>query len=210
MSPRLLRQDDRDPMSWEQRQDERLENLLGALAVTLGERVQERMAEAAGCSPMAVAALQWIERGRGLRPCDLVQALEISAPGGSQLVRSLIAAGLVHRARYTHDRRQWALGLTELGLRRMVSAQYARAKLVGEIVGTLPFPWRLRLIRILERLVARMVDSQQAVVRLCRHCDWPRCREETIEPCPVAIAYAEWKSSSRLGLELGGASEDGP
>ena|SRR5215469_5701994 len=203
MSPRSLRQDDRAPMSWEQRQDERLENLLAALAVTLGERVQERMAEAAGCSPMAVAALQWIDRGRGLRPSDLVQALQISAPGGSQLVRSLIDAGLVHRARYTHDRRQWALGLTELGLRRMVAALYARAKLVGEIVTTIPFPWRLRLIRILERLLARMVDSQEAVVQLCRHCDWPLCRQGAIEPCPVAIAYADRSTSSRLIPDFG-------
>ena len=197
MSPRWLRQDDRDPMSWEQRQDERLENLLGALAVALGERVQERMAEASGCSPMAVAALQWIDRGRDLRPCDLVKALEISAPAGSQLIRSLIAAGLVHRARYAHDQRRWALGLTELGRRRMAQGVYARAKLVREIVETIPFPWRLRLIRIVERLLARMVDSRQAVTQLCRHCDWSICRHEPVEPCPVAIAWAELRTSSR-------------
>jgi hypothetical protein len=79
-------------MSWEQRQDERLENLLRGVRNVAGERLQERMAEPAGCSSTAVAALQWIDRGRRLRPSDL--ALEISSPGGSHFVRSLLATGL--------------------------------------------------------------------------------------------------------------------
>ena len=214
VSPRYLRQDDRDPYTWEQRQDERLENLFGALVVTLGERVQERMAEAAGCSPTGVAALHWIDRGRCLRSCDLVEALALSSPGGSQVVQSLIAAGLVERRRYTHDRRQWALSLTELGRRRMVHASSARARAVRDLVVTLPFPWRLRLIRILERLLARMVVSRQSVLQLCRHCDWDRCRgstiESCIEPCPVALAYAERRTSSRLGRGLGDPPEEPP
>src|SRR5262249_50728974 len=150
---------------------DRLENMLGALVVTLGARVQKRMAEAAGCSPMAVAALQWIDRGRRLRPTDLVEALEITSPGASQLVRSLIAAGLVQRTRYMHDQRQWALSLTELGLRRTIEAGSARAKVVRELVSPLPFPWRLRLLRIVQKLLAGMVVSQQSVLQLCRHCD---------------------------------------
>jgi DNA-binding MarR family transcriptional regulator len=184
-------------MSWEQRQDERLENLVGAFALSLGERLQERMAEAAGCSSTAVAALQWIDRGRKLRPSDLVEALEISSPGGSQLVRSLMATGLVQRARYAHDQRQWALRLTELGLRRLSDAVYARKASARELMTTLPFPWRLRLIRILEKLLARMADSRPAVLRLCRHCDWMVCRQNAVEPCPVAIAWAARTTSSR-------------
>jgi len=197
VSPRWLRQDDRDPTSWEQHQDERLENLLGALAVTLGERVQERMAAAAGCSPVAVAALQWIGRGRHLRTCDIAEVLGISSPGASQLVASLMNAGLVERARYAHDQRQWALRLTELGTRRTVHAVSARAELVREIVATLPLPWRLRLIRITERLLAGMAGTLQAVLRVCRHCDWNVCRQAVIEPCPVAVAQAERTTSSR-------------
>jgi DNA-binding MarR family transcriptional regulator len=193
-------------MSWEQRQDERLENLLGAFAVALGERLKKRMADAAGCSPMGVAALEWLDRGHNLRPRDLVDALEISPPGASQLVRSLMAAGLVRRARYPHDQRQWALGLTELGFRRLGRASHARAKLVSEMVTTIPFPWRLRLLRILERLLARMVESQQAVTQLCRYCDWHRCRANAIEPCPVAIAWSELSTSRKRteDLEWGG------
>ena len=207
MSPRWRRQDDRAPMSWEQRQDERLENMLGALAVTLGQRVQERMGEAAGCSPLAVTALQWIARGRHLRSRDLVEALEITSPGASQLVRSLIVAGLVQRTR-ARDRRQWVLRVTELGARREIQARLARAMVVGEVVTTLPFAWRLRLIRIVEKLLAQMVHSKQSVLELCRHCDWDSCRDAVIEPCPVAVAYAEWKSSSRLGQDGWAARED--
>ena len=210
MSPRWLRQDDRDPVSWEERQDDRLENMLGALVVTFGARVQKRMAEAAGCSPMAVAALQWIDRGRSLRPSDLVEALEITSPGASQLVHSLIAAGWVQRTRYMHDRRQWALSLTELGLGRTIEAGSARAKVVRELVSPLPFPWRLRLLRIVEKLLAGMVVSQQSVLQLCRHCDWVVSRHAVIEPCPVAIAYAERKTSSRVGRDVGETPDDWP
>jgi hypothetical protein len=54
-----------------------------------------------------------------------------------------------------------------------------------------------RLIRILERLLARMVDTPRAVLRICRHCDWDACRNAVIEPCPVAIAQSERRTSSR-------------
>ena len=197
MSPRWLREDERDSVSWEQRQDDRLENLLGALVVTLGERVQERMAAAAGCSASAVAALQWVGRRRGLRTCDLAEALEISTPGASQLVASLMAEGLVQQTRSAHDQRQRRLHLTELGAFRARRAACSRAELVRELVTTLPFPWRLRLIRILDRLLARMVDTPRAVLRICRHCDWDVCRHAVIEPCPVALAQAQRRTSSR-------------
>jgi DNA-binding MarR family transcriptional regulator len=186
-------------MSWERQQDQRLENLLGALAVALGDRVQERMRLAAGCSPAQVAALQWVGRGRGLRTGDVAEALGISMPGASQMVASLCAAGLVQRIRHPHDQRQWRLHLTELGARRTLEAMRARAEVVRELVVTLPFPWRLRLIRILHRLLARMVDTPRAVLQVCRHCDWDVCRHAVIEPCPVALAQAERRTSSRLG-----------
>ena len=136
--------------------------------MTLGELVQERMAAAARCSPTAVAALQWVGRGGDLRTCDLAEALGITMPGASQVVASLIADGLVQRTRYPHDQRQWRLHLTELGGARTLEAVRARAGAVRELVETLPFPWRLRLIRILERLLGRMVDSPPTVFRVCR------------------------------------------
>jgi DNA-binding MarR family transcriptional regulator len=197
VSPRWLRQDERDPVPWEQRQDRRLENLLGALVVTLGEQVQEQMAAAAGCSSIGVAALQWLGRGSDLRARDLVEALDISAPGASQLVASLTTTGLIERMRHAHDRRQWRLQLTELGARRTLQAMRARAELIREVVASLPFPWRLRLLRIVERLLTRMVTNRRSVVRICRHCDWNVCRHAVIEPCPVALAHAEWTTSNR-------------
>ena len=199
MSPRWLREDERDSIAWEARHDDRLENLLGALAVTLGETVQERMAAAGRCSPTAVAALQWIGRGRGLRASDLAEALGITAPGASQLVASLIAVGLVQRTRHPHDQRQWRLHLTELGAARMVEAMRARAGAVHELVETLAFPWRLRLSRILERLLGGMVDSSTSVLRVCRHCDWSVCRHSPLGPCPVAVAQAAGAPQVRRG-----------
>ena len=196
MSPRWLR-DEEEPGSWERGQEQRLDNMLAAFVVTLGERVQTRMARAAGCSPTAVAALQWVDRGRRVRTCDLAEALEITMSGASQLVRSLAGEGLVQRTRHPHDRRQWRLRLTQLGERRRHQAVRARADLVRELVTALPFPWRVRLIRILERLLAHMADSRRSVLQICRHCAWDCCRDTRVEPCPVALAYAQRTTSSR-------------
>jgi len=197
VSPRWLREDETDSISWERRQDFRLENLLGALVVTVSERVHERMQAAAGCSSTSIAALQWVGRGPGLRTCDVAEALALSTTGASQVVASLIAEGLIQRTRYQHDQRQWELRLTELGARRTLDAMRARADLIHEVVATLPFPWRLRLIRIVEKLLARMVDTPRTVLEVCRHCDWNACRHSIIEPCPVAVAQAERRRSNR-------------
>lgn len=186
VSPRWLRDDERDSIPWERHQDDRLENLLGALVVTLGELVQERMAAAARCSVTSVAALQWVGRVPGLRTSDLAEALGITAPGASQLAASLIADGLVRRTRHPHDQRQWRLQLTDLGAARTREAMRARAGAVRELLVTLPFPWRLRLIRILERLLPVLAGSPRSVLRVCRHCDWFVCRHSSVAPCPVA------------------------
>jgi DNA-binding MarR family transcriptional regulator len=197
VSPRWLREGETDSISWERRQDFRLENLLGALVLAVSERVHERMQAAAGCSSTAIAALQWVGRGPDLRTCDVAEALAMSTTGASQIVASLIAEGLVQRTRHQHDQRQWRLKLTELGARRTLDAMRDRADLIRELVAMLPFPWRLRLIRILEKLLARIADTPRAVLEVCRHCDWNACRHSIIEPCPVALAHAERRRSNR-------------
>ena len=131
----------RDSIPWERRQDDRLENLLGALAVTLGERVQERMAASGPMLADGRGGAAVGRSGRGLRTCNLAEALGITMPGASQVVASLVADGLVQRTRFPHDQRQWRLQLTELGgLPAALEAMRARAGTVRELVGTLPFP----------------------------------------------------------------------
>src|SRR5262249_7876612 len=126
------------------------------------------------------------------------EALGISRTGASQLVGSLVAAGLVERTpSYQHDRRQRALILTKAGARRTLEAMRARAQLVRELLGTLPFPWRLRLLRIVERLLGGMAETQDAVLPICRHCDWEACRHAVVAPCPVAVAFSERRASRR-------------
>lgn len=197
MSPKWLREDERDSVTWERHQDIRLENLFGALVVTLADRVRERMASAAGCAHLSVAALQWVSRSHRLRPSDLGKALRISSPGASHVVSSLVGAGMLERTRYPPDQREWRLVLTDLGARRTLEAMRARAQLVREILGTLPFPWRLRLLRIVERLLGGMAESEDAVLHICRHCDWEACRHAVVAPCPVAVAHSERRASRR-------------
>ena len=155
------------------------------------------MCTATGCSAQGVAALQWIHRAPGVRNRDLAGVLRISSPAAAQLLARLESKGLVLRTRENRDRRETTLRLSELGVRRVVQAERARAHLAQTLVDRLPFVLRPRLIRITERLLTALVDTPRTGLHVCRHCNWRVCREDPAAPCPVALRQAEHTGSSR-------------
>jgi DNA-binding MarR family transcriptional regulator len=194
VKPRWLREQE-GPATWAS--IDRAGNLLGALTVATGDRLERVMASAAECSIEAIAALQWIERLPGVRPGDLARVLRIGPPAVTQLVGGLVSDGLVLRARDRHDKRDISLRLSELGARQARLAALARARFLGKLVKELPFVLRPRLIRIAERLLAMLTDAPGTGFRTCRHCHWALCREDPAAPCPVALDLARRKGSTR-------------
>jgi DNA-binding MarR family transcriptional regulator len=194
VKPRWLREQE-GPARWAT--VERAGNLLGALTVAAGDRIEGVMASAAECSIEAIAALQWIERLPGIRPSDLARMLGIGPPTATKLVARLVGAGLVLRARDRRDQRDISLRLSEVGARRVRLASLARARFLERLVKDLPFVLRPRLIRIAERLLAMLTDAPGTSFRTCRHCHWALCREDPAAPCPVALELARRKGSTR-------------
>ncbi|GGO82829.1 MarR family winged helix-turn-helix transcriptional regulator [Nonomuraea cavernae] len=75
-----------------------------------------------------------------LGPCPqqrFAQHLDISEPAAAQVIDELVQLGLVARGRDPHDRRRYALELTDLGRRRLVVVHDALRRLQTEILDVL-------------------------------------------------------------------------
>ncbi|MEV0590379.1 MarR family winged helix-turn-helix transcriptional regulator [Nonomuraea cavernae] len=75
-----------------------------------------------------------------LGPCPqqrFAQHLDITEPAAAQVVDELVQLGLVARGRDPHDRRRYALELTDLGRQRLVVVHDALDRLQAEILDVL-------------------------------------------------------------------------
>ncbi|MGW2958054.1 MarR family winged helix-turn-helix transcriptional regulator [Streptomyces sp. NPDC001220] len=63
----------------------------------------------------------------------LAELLAITGPAASQLVDELVKLGLVRRGRDPHDRRRYALEVTELGREQLAVVARAVAELAGDV-----------------------------------------------------------------------------
>jgi DNA-binding MarR family transcriptional regulator len=73
-------------------------------------------------------------------PCpqqQLAQYLSITEPAAAQLVDELVQAGMVERGQDPHDRRRYALELTDLGRERLTVVYDAFARLQADVRETL-------------------------------------------------------------------------
>jgi MarR family transcriptional repressor of emrRAB len=154
----------------------RLENLLGALAVSLSDQIAEATTEVVGRGPSAPAALLSLFR----RPHQTIESLR--APLGLthaatvRLVDHLEADGLVVRGD-ADDGRAVDLVLTPKGRRRAVRIQERRREVVQRTLAGLTAVDR----RTLEPLVARLVRNQG----LQREDPSPVCRLCEVAVCPL-------------------------
>lgn len=174
----------------------RASQLLGALAVQLGDRLNESMTSAAELSPEAIAALQWIGRAPGVRSRDLGKALGIGNPAVAHLVASLQAKDLILRVRDPTDGRAARLRLSERGAQVARQASRARAHVTRSLVERLPLVLQPRLLRIAEALLAFLSEQPRKALEGCRFCDWELCRGDPTAPCPVVIAQASRQGST--------------
>jgi MarR family transcriptional regulator, negative regulator of the multidrug operon emrRAB len=159
----------------------RLENLLGALALSLADQVRERAEAVAGAGPSGPAALLAIYR-RPHQPIEaLRRAIGLSHSATVRLVDRLEADGLVSR-RPAADGREVSLALTPKGRRRVLRIEQERRSVLTRSLAGLSAAER----RGLEALVARLLRNQ-AIMRddptpICRLCELAVCPLRT---CPV-------------------------
>ncbi|MGW7420474.1 MarR family winged helix-turn-helix transcriptional regulator [Streptomyces sp. NPDC054813] len=84
----------------------------------------------------------------------LAELLAITGPAASQLVDELVRLGLVRRGRDPHDRRRYALEVTELGREQLAVVARAVAELAGDVSAMLGPGGEQELRELLLKLLA--------------------------------------------------------
>src|SRR4051794_33950522 len=160
----------------------RLDNLLAALALNLGEETRAALERASGLTGSATAALLALEEFLGgAHVGRLADVLGLTHSGAVRLVSQLERAGLAER-RAGADRRRVEVRLTPAGRRRARAARTARDEVVRQTTGGLT----AGEASTLEGLLAKLVEARVAVrverrragdsgAWWCRTCDFAAC-----------------------------------
>jgi DNA-binding MarR family transcriptional regulator len=162
---------------------DRAANLLGAHALV----ATDRMRRAAGMELSSAAVLSALETfADGASIDELRRVLGLSHSGGVRIVRRLASRGLVAREPDPADRRAVRLHLTADGRRAARRVLAARQQTLAGLLAPLGTRETADLERLLERLLAAVIDEREAANRVCRLCDPGVCGHP--ERCPVTQA----------------------
>jgi DNA-binding MarR family transcriptional regulator len=165
--------------------DERLANLLGALALTVRDLMLDDVLRATGTSASAAAAIAVAAHAPGLSVTELGRRIGLSQPAAARMIESLEARGLTER-RPTATR-SVAVHLTEEGRQAAEEILQARARGLLALSDALDESERTVLAGLLDKLLdaayGRLPDNKL----LCRLCDPAACLSEG-QHCPVGTA----------------------
>lgn len=160
----------------------RLENLLGALSLTVADRLRGAGADH-GMSASEQASLVTLLAHPDRRVSWLGDVLGLTSSGVTRLVDRLVDRGWVTRSPGT-DARQRRLQLTASGTARARILLRERDQVCGEALASLAGADRAALERILERLVGGLHQELAPALRTCRLCDVGVCNAAGQE-CPL-------------------------
>ena len=157
-------------------------NVIGAMAVVLGDRIRDATEQASGMGGALPAALVSLHEWAGGRSIDtLAGALRLSHSRAVRVVDRLEAQGLASRTRDPGDGRGVLVHLTPAGHRAGRRVLEARA---DALEGTFAQDDRHALAAIAERTLAQATTGRRAAGAICRLCDSHACgHDEGL--CPV-------------------------
>ena len=161
--------------------DDRLANLVGALALALTDAQAAAMAEASGLSQSAAAAVMMLGTNDGITIEALSRILGLSHSATVRAVERLHADGLVARVE-RDDRREVGLGLTRAGGRLRRKLTEARFHALGQALAGLGAEDRKPLEALVSRLLDQVTGGRVEADHICRLCDEAVCTAAT---CPV-------------------------
>lgn len=110
-------------------------------------------------TPGQTTILALVARNQGISQIDLARAVSIERSSLGEIVERLESAGLLRRARAAHDRRAWALELTEPGRQVVVEALARAADHERYLEKFLPAPEAKTLVRLLKKLSHALADE---------------------------------------------------
>jgi len=159
----------------------RLENLLGALGVALGDSMDTAFDEACAVGDSAPAAMILIRENPDTRIEALARYLELSHSGTVRLVDRLVEAGWVAREA-CDDKRAVVLVLTKAGLKVADRLRDGRHKSLARALSGLSAADRKVLERLVPQMLTNLVADRTAADHVCRYCDTGVCDREG---CPL-------------------------
>lgn len=166
------------------RRETQAANLLGALALTLSDRLEGAVTDAAGLAENDAIALSALDHFLESPRVDLLaRVLGLSSSGAVRLVDRLEEAGLARRAT-AEDGRVTSLALTPAGRRRAEAVTRARAELMEEALGALTPAERVQFGVLAGKLLAGLIRPPGATRWTCRVCDVVACGRPQGH-CPV-------------------------
>jgi MarR family transcriptional regulator, negative regulator of the multidrug operon emrRAB len=161
--------------------DDRLSNLLGALALALTDAQGAAMEEASGLSQSAAAAVMMLGTNDGITIDALSRILGLSHSATVRAIERLHADGLVARID-REDRREVGLSLTLAGARLRRNLTAARLRVLGQAFARFGTDDREVLEILVSRLLDQVTGGRAQGDHICRLCDEVVC---TRGVCPV-------------------------
>jgi len=160
-------------------------NLLGALALFVGERMRLAVRDPAGAGGALAEAVIVIKDQPGATAEWLGTVLGLSQPGTAHMVRRLVTLGWIDR-RPGVDARSRALHLTPAGRRAAKRILAARQRALAALVSTLSDEQRGHLAGLADAMLRPAARDERCLATMCRLCDRSRCAG-----CPVYAGYLE-------------------
>lgn len=157
-------------------------NLLGALALTLADRIRAATEATSGHTGETPAALTVLGMEPGLSNDGLRHILRLSHPGTVRLVDRLAADGLVER-RPARDGRAVALHLTTAGEARRDTLLASRQGAIQALLEGLTRDEIDVFGALLQKILSTSFAADQAaVLNVCRLCNTEICDHCPFEP----------------------------
>jgi DNA-binding MarR family transcriptional regulator len=170
---------------------QRVENLLGALALSITDAVAQGVEKAEGSYGSDTFALVLLQHAETLRSDVLARQLRLAQSSTVRLVDRMERDGLVRRETGT-DRRTVMVTLTPQGLRAAERVLSVRRKVLRELVAGLSESEQSALqaisVKLLDSLTVDLASGEQN----CRLCDEGAC---SLADCPVEIRYQTFEGA---------------
>ncbi|KWF11638.1 MarR family winged helix-turn-helix transcriptional regulator [Burkholderia pseudomultivorans] len=159
----------------------RAENLLGVLALLIGDEMNRLDVAAAPSGQTARAMLNAIAQYPNASIELIRDAVDLSHPAAVRAIAALVEAGLVDK-RPGADKRAVSLALTPAGHAEMQRLRDAREQMLSRIAGRLDAHERATLEQLLIKILWHETRDPSHSMQLCRFCDDGPC---IAAGCPV-------------------------
>jgi DNA-binding MarR family transcriptional regulator len=169
---------------------DRAGNVFGALSLVVADQAADAIAEAAGRSESAAAALSALLHFLDQPSVDrLRQVLGLTSSGTVRLLDRLAESGYVRRVPGA-DGRSTSVVLTEAGRQAAARVTLARAEVLDRSLAVLSGAERETMEYLAGKVLVGMMRGPGATRWICRLCDISVCRGAA-GGCPVGNAASE-------------------